>query len=100
MTAATSTTLSIDIVSDVVCPWCYIGKRHVEAALAQFGAARPDVTVVDIRGNVPTRLARVAGLDSSGPGDLDAVVLASSGLRRLGHPVRAACGEIGSQIVR
>ena len=44
MTAATSTTLSIDIVSDVVCPWCYIGKRHVEAALAQFGAARPDVT--------------------------------------------------------
>ena len=43
MTAATSTTLSIDIVSDVVCPWCYIGKRHVEAALAQFGAARPDV---------------------------------------------------------
>lgn len=27
--------LSIDIVSDVVCPWCYIGKRKLEAALAQ-----------------------------------------------------------------
>lgn len=27
--------LSIDIVSDVVCPWCYIGKRRLEAALAQ-----------------------------------------------------------------
>lgn len=52
--------------------------------VAQLLAARPDVTVVDVRGNVPTRLARVAGLDSSGPGDLDAVVLASSGLRRLG----------------
>jgi len=27
--------LSIDIVSDVVCPWCYIGKRRLEAALAR-----------------------------------------------------------------
>ena len=27
-------TLAIDIVSDVVCPWCYIGKRKLEAALA------------------------------------------------------------------
>ena len=26
--------LTIDVVSDVVCPWCYIGKRHLEAALA------------------------------------------------------------------
>ena len=29
--------LSIDIVSDVVCPWCYVGKRRLEAALAQRG---------------------------------------------------------------
>ncbi len=28
------TPLTIDIVSDVVCPWCYIGKRKLEAALA------------------------------------------------------------------
>lgn len=27
--------LSIDVISDVVCPWCYIGKRRLEAALAQ-----------------------------------------------------------------
>ncbi|HVV43333.1 MAG TPA: DsbA family oxidoreductase [Nitrobacter sp.] len=27
--------LQIDIVSDVVCPWCYIGKRRIENALAQ-----------------------------------------------------------------
>ncbi|MCC6949005.1 MAG: DsbA family oxidoreductase [Bradyrhizobiaceae bacterium] len=31
--------VSIDIVSDVVCPWCYIGKRRLERALAQ----RPEV---------------------------------------------------------
>jgi predicted DsbA family dithiol-disulfide isomerase len=27
--------LTIDIVSDVVCPWCYIGKRRIEQALQQ-----------------------------------------------------------------
>lgn len=26
--------LTIDIISDVVCPWCYVGKRKLEAALA------------------------------------------------------------------
>lgn len=26
--------LNIDIISDVVCPWCYIGKRQIEAALS------------------------------------------------------------------
>lgn len=29
-----SPTLTIDVISDVVCPWCYIGKRKLEAALA------------------------------------------------------------------
>lgn len=28
--------MRIDIWSDVVCPWCYIGKRRLEAALAGF----------------------------------------------------------------
>ncbi|MFC6153484.1 DsbA family oxidoreductase [Nocardioides yefusunii] len=28
--------MRIDIFSDVVCPWCYIGKRRLEAALAEF----------------------------------------------------------------
>jgi len=28
--------LIIDIVSDVVCPWCYVGKKHLEAALAEM----------------------------------------------------------------
>lgn len=37
MDAATPS-LHIDIVSDVVCPWCYIGKRHVEAALSAWRA--------------------------------------------------------------
>jgi predicted DsbA family dithiol-disulfide isomerase len=32
-------TLTIDVVSDVVCPWCYIGKRKLEAALDMARAA-------------------------------------------------------------
>src|SRR5450631_3352637 len=28
--------LKVEIWSDVVCPWCYIGKRRFEAALARF----------------------------------------------------------------
>lgn len=45
--------------------------------LAQLKALRPDVNVVPIRGNVPSRLAQL----KSG---LDAVILAAAGLRRLG----------------
>jgi predicted DsbA family dithiol-disulfide isomerase len=28
--------ITIDIVSDVVCPWCYIGKRRIEKAMTQL----------------------------------------------------------------
>lgn len=35
------TPISVDVVSDVMCPWCYIGKRRLESALAQI----PDVNV-------------------------------------------------------
>jgi len=34
--------LSIDIISDVVCPWCFIGKRRLEAALELYRQRRPD----------------------------------------------------------
>ncbi|XAS70880.1 hydroxymethylbilane synthase [Micrococcaceae bacterium Sec5.1] len=58
---------------------------------AQLRAARPDIEVLDIRGNVDTRLGRVPGLpgnvtDEVVPGkscDLDAVVLAAAGLERM-----------------
>jgi predicted DsbA family dithiol-disulfide isomerase len=28
--------LAIDVLSDVICPWCYIGKRRLEKAIAAF----------------------------------------------------------------
>jgi len=36
---ANPATFTIDVVSDVVCPWCYIGKRKLEAALELAQAA-------------------------------------------------------------
>lgn len=34
--------LTIDIVSDIVCPWCFIGTRRLAAAIAMIRAERPD----------------------------------------------------------
>lgn len=36
--------ISIDIVSDVVCPWCFIGKRRLEKALALFDGHQVHIT--------------------------------------------------------
>ena len=40
-----SAPLNIDIVSDVVCPWCYIGKRHVEQAISKWQEKHPNAAV-------------------------------------------------------
>ncbi|HTV22907.1 MAG TPA: DsbA family oxidoreductase [Polyangiaceae bacterium] len=32
--------LRIDIWSDIACPWCYVGKRHLEQALGSFPEAK------------------------------------------------------------
>jgi predicted DsbA family dithiol-disulfide isomerase len=37
--------LTVDVVSDVVCPWCFIGKRRLEAALSRLREAEPDLPV-------------------------------------------------------
>jgi hydroxymethylbilane synthase len=58
------------------------GARVGTASLrrrAQLLAARPDLRVSELHGNVDTRLRRLA------EGELDAIVLAAAGLRRLGR---------------
>ena len=37
MNVAPQPPLAIDVVSDVVCPWCFVGKRRLERALASAG---------------------------------------------------------------
>ena len=44
MTEQSEAAISVDIISDVMCPWCYIGKRRFEKALEM----KPDVSV-DVR---------------------------------------------------
>ena len=36
--------MDVEIWSDIACPWCYVGKRRFEAALAEF-EHREDVRV-------------------------------------------------------
>jgi hydroxymethylbilane synthase len=58
------------------------GARVGTSALrrrAQILAARPDLEVVELRGNVDTRLRKLAD------GEVDALVLAAAGLLRLGR---------------
>jgi predicted DsbA family dithiol-disulfide isomerase len=37
-----TTPLTIDVISDVVCPWCFIGKRRLEAALRLYAEQNPE----------------------------------------------------------
>jgi predicted DsbA family dithiol-disulfide isomerase len=41
--------LQIDVVSDVVCPWCFIGKRNLERALERYRELHPDEAAPDVR---------------------------------------------------
>ena len=74
--AETSTTIKIEVWSDIACPWCYIGKRNLEAGIAGYRAGdggldvevefhsfelAPD-TPVDFDGNELDYLARVKGI--------------------------------------
>lgn len=36
-------TITIDVISDVACPWCYVGKRNLETALEQWDGAPVEV---------------------------------------------------------
>ena len=49
MSALSPFVLEIDVVSDVVCPWCYIGKRQLESAVARWQARNPALPAPAIR---------------------------------------------------
>ncbi|KAG2188012.1 hypothetical protein INT44_000763 [Umbelopsis vinacea] len=43
-----ATTIKVDIVSDTICPWCFIGKRRLEKAITSYQVSHPD-TKFDIK---------------------------------------------------
>lgn len=69
-----TTAIKVDIWSDIACPWCYIGKRRFEAALAGFDGEveveyhsyelSPDAPV-DFDGTVTEYLAQRKGLSAA-----------------------------------
>lgn len=36
-------TINLDIVSDVVCPWCWLGLRRIQTAVSEFGAEKVEI---------------------------------------------------------
>jgi predicted DsbA family dithiol-disulfide isomerase len=64
--------MKIEIWSDIVCPFCYIGKRHLEEAIAKTGKSveiewksfqlDPTVTSEDSGGSVVEHLAAKKGM--------------------------------------
>lgn len=45
MNITNKTPFSLEIISDTICPWCYIGKRRLDAAIGLIG----DAAAFDIR---------------------------------------------------
>jgi hydroxymethylbilane synthase len=64
---------------DALAPGTRVGTSSVRRA-KQVAFLRPDLLVVDLRGNVPTRLSKLLG-----GADHDAILLAEAGLVRLGY---------------
>jgi len=60
---------------------------------AQLLAARPDLNVVEIRGNITTRMQKVAER-----GELDATVLALAGLTRLNFEIQSERGRLAREL--
>lgn len=80
--------MHIDIWSDVICPWCFLGKRRIERALSQID----DADGIEVRWRAyqldPTATTQPGDLRRSiekkyGPGAFDGMV---SRLTTLGEP--------------
>ena len=78
-----SRTLHVEVYFDLICPWCLIGKRQLDAALAQWRTEQPDAHV-DVRWH-PVRL-----IDGVPPEGWD---FAAFYERRLGNPQAVAARQ-------
>jgi predicted DsbA family dithiol-disulfide isomerase len=94
-TAVRRPTVSIDIYSDVVCPWCYIGKRRFEAGLAEATADGDLGVDFDIEFK-PFQLDPTAAPGVAGP-VLDAYAQKFGGMEKaeqiIGHVTRTAAED-------
>jgi predicted DsbA family dithiol-disulfide isomerase len=82
---STRPTVTVEVWSDVVCPWCYIGKRKFASGLAQVESelAEADIDVAFDVSYHPYQLDPTAAPGSAGP-VIDAYA------KKFGGPERAA----------
>lgn len=67
--------MRIDIWSDVICPFCWIGKRHLETALEDFRTEHPD-TEVEVVWRAYELDPSAPRSSADGPGETSAQMLA------------------------
>jgi predicted DsbA family dithiol-disulfide isomerase len=87
-------TITIDVVSDIVCPWCFIGKRQLEAALAQWQARHPDWPAPRVNW-LPFQLNPDMPADGMAREDYLVSKFGRSDVGRIYENVRRAAGEVG-----
>ena len=76
--------IRVDVWSDIACPWCYIGKRHLEAALEKF----PHKDAVEV-------VWRAFELDPSAPPERDPKVSYAERIsRKYGSSREEAAGMV------
>src|SRR3569623_83663 len=82
--------MSIDVWSDIACPWCYLGKHRIDAAIAKLGGEHDLVVhAVELNPGAPrryddglTHAQRLAQKFNSGPAQIDQMHARMVGLGR------------------
>jgi predicted DsbA family dithiol-disulfide isomerase len=79
--------MRIDVYSDTVCPWCYLGKRRFELAVAARPHFEPRVTwrPFELNPDIPTEGVDRAAYLAARIGDSDRVAEAHAELQRQGE---------------
>ncbi|MCX7273165.1 MAG: DsbA family oxidoreductase [Burkholderiales bacterium] len=85
--------MRIDVVSDVVCPWCFIGKRQLESAVQAWCDANPALPVPEVVWH-PFQLNPVMPPEGIAREDYLRSKFGSADTSRLYANVRAAAGEV------
>lgn len=85
--------MRIDVVSDVVCPWCFIGKRQLEAAIAAWRQTHPDQPEPEVIWH-PFQLNPRMPQEGVDRAEYLSRKFGTSDISRLYANVRAAAGEV------
>lgn len=81
--------MRVEVVSDLVCPWCYIGKRRFDNALAQVAAQRVAPLAAPVNSPAVTITYRAYQLDPGAPQDTAPEPVRDVYARKFGGVTRA-----------